>query len=203
VGLIFYSDKQSCIDLIFLGRFLRLAHFGQTNMAKTKEDFMKVAPILFSVFTFAISHSVQAENLFVIKKTLNPKNELHYSAVSKDCKLLNPSVRTFWVMGEEGGQLEDLTATERPFFQPRISYAADSESDFSFGAMDKMGNRLPDKTIKVRLENCQARAYVEIQDQEIQLKEISVKMNMVLNVKSMTITGVAPDGATISQTFEN
>jgi hypothetical protein len=149
------------------------------------------------------SYSAFAEDLFVIKKTSNPKNVLHFSAETKDCKLLKPSIKPYWVMGEEDGHKEDITKTEKPFFQPRITYISDTETDFSFGAMDRMGDRLPDKTIRVRIEKCQAKAYIDFKGREIQLKEIFVKMGLLLNVKELTVKGVTADGSAINHIFDN
>lgn len=159
--------------------------------------------LILCALALTISQTALAEDIFVIKKTTNPKNVLHFSADTKDCKLLKPSVKPYWVMGEEDGHKEDITKTERAFFQPRITYISETETDFSFGAMDKMGERLPDKTVRVRIEKCQAKAYIDFKGREIQLKEIFVKMGMLLNVKELTIKGVAPDGSSINHFFEN
>lgn len=158
--------------------------------------------ILF-VLSLSLSQLVMAEDIFVIKKTSNPKNVLHFSAETKDCKLVKPSVKAYWVMGEEDGHKEDLLKTERPFFQPRITYISETETDFSFGAMDKMGERLPDKTIRVRIEKCQAKAFIDFKGREIQLKEIFVKMGLLLNVKELTVKGIEADGSAINHFFEN
>ena len=159
--------------------------------------------VLFCTIALTLSQFAIAEDIFVIKKTSNPKNVLHFSAETKNCKLLKPAIKPYWVMGEEDGHKEDITKTEKPFFQPRITYISDTETDFSFGAMDKMGERLPDKTIRVRIENCQAKAFLDFRGREIQLKEIFVKMGLLLNVKELTVKGVAPDGEAINHLFEN
>jgi hypothetical protein len=154
-------------------------------------------------FLLTSTYLVMAEDIFVIRKTMNPKNVLHFSAETKNCKLLKPSIKPYWVMGEEDGHKEDITKSERPYFQPRITYISDTETDFSFGAMDKMGNRLPNKTIRVQIENCQAKAFIDYQGREIQLKEIFVKMGLLLNVKEMTIKGIKSDGTAINHILEN
>jgi hypothetical protein len=159
--------------------------------------------LVLSVLALLLSQLVMAEDIFVLKKTSNPKNVLHFSAETKDCKLTKPSVKAYWVMGEEDGQKEDLLKIERPFFQPRITYISETETDFSFGALDKMGERLPDKTIRVRVEKCQAKAFIDIKGREIQLKEIFVKMGLLLNVKELTVKGIGADGSAINYYFDN
>jgi hypothetical protein len=158
--------------------------------------------ILFSALSL-FSSLCLADDIFVIKKTMNPKNELHYEALVKDCKLIKPTIKPYWVMGEEDGHHEDITKMEQPFFHPRITYISDTETDFSFGAMDKMGSRLPDKNIRVRLEDCKPKAYIEIKGQELQLLEINVKMGLLMSVKSMSVIGVAPNGTRVTHSYSN
>ncbi len=102
-------------------------------------------------------------------------------------------------MGEENGQVEGLTSKEKPYFQPKISYSNSTEADFSIGAMEEMGCKIPDQTIKVRLENCRPKAYLEIDGSEIQLTDINVSVNLFMSVSQMTINGVAPNGSKISK----
>jgi hypothetical protein len=148
-----------------------------------------------------LSATALAQDLFVIKKSMNPKNVLHYKAVVEGCKL--KTVSAYWIMGEDDGHLEGLTSKETSYFQPKISYAKETEADFSIGAMEKMGSKIPDKSIRVRLENCKPKAFLELNGQEIQLTQIDVSVNLFMSVKYMTITGQAPNGEKISHQIEN
>jgi hypothetical protein len=150
-----------------------------------------------------ISSIVSANEIFVLKKSFNPKNVLHFKANVEGCKLKTPAVANYWVMGEQRSQIEGLTNSEKPYFQPQITYQSDWEADFGMGAINKMGNRIEDKSIKVRLVNCQAKAFIEINKQEIQLTEIFASVGLLMNVKSMTIKGIAADGRPVSVKIDN
>ena len=150
-----------------------------------------------------LSATTFAQDLFSIKKSLNPKNILHFKAVVESCKLKSPSVTNYWRMGEDDGHIESLSSKEQPFFAPKVTYAKENEADFSFGAIEKMGAKIPNKTISIRLEKCKPKAFLEIKGQEVQLTEIYVSVNMLMSVKYMTITGLAPNGAKVSHKIEN
>jgi len=156
---------------------------------------------LFLSLLFLLTSTAFAQDLFIIKKNINPKNVLHYKADVVQCKL--KSVTPYWVMGEVDGRIEDLTTHEKTYFEPKISYNNGTEVDFSMGALDKMGSKLSDKIVKVRLENCKPRAILEIRDQETQITEISVVVNMLMVVKSMTITGLDSVGSRVAIKIEN
>lgn len=149
-----------------------------------------------------LATSAHAQDIFRVKKSINPKNVLHYKAQTENCRFKKNAVSAYWIMGEEDNQIEDLTATERPVYLPKLSYVKEKEADFSIGAMDRMGNRLVARTIRVALENCQPRAYLEIEGQEILLKEIDVKLSGIMSVKSMTIAGKRPDGSDYAHTIQ-
>lgn len=149
------------------------------------------------------SFSSFANDLFIIKKNMNPKNILRYKANVENCKFKTPAVTPYWVMGESDGHTEDLTEKEKPYFKPKISYAKDTEADFSIGAMEKMGSKIPDQSIRVRLENCKAKAFIEFNGQEIQLTEIEANVNLLMSVRYMIISGLRPDGTKITQKIEN
>ena len=134
---------------------------------------------------------------------MNPKNVLHYKANFADCKLKTSSVSAYWIMGEEDGQTEGLTSKEKPYFNPQNAYENDTDADFTLGAIEKMGSNLPDKNIRVRLENCVPKAFLELKGLEIQLTEIYVSVNMFMSVKYMTITGIAPNGEKVKIKIEN
>jgi hypothetical protein len=153
----------------------------------------------FSIFFFFISLNAFAQDLFIIKKSMNPKNVLHFKANVNNCKLDSSAVSAYWVMGEERGQIEGLTIHEKPYFQPKISYLSPSEVDFSIGAMEKLGSKIPDKTIKIQLENCLPKAYLEIEGREIQLTDINVSVNFLMTVREMVISGISASGARVSK----
>lgn len=157
----------------------------------------------FTAVLLLSSFSIYANDIFVIKKNMNPKNVLHYKANVQNCKLKTPPVTPYWVMGEEDGHTEDLLEKEKPYFKPKISYAKDSEADFSIGAMEKMGSKIPDQSIRVRLENCKAKAFIEFKGQEIQLTEIEANVNFLISVRYMIISGIRPDGTKITHKIEN
>lgn len=147
--------------------------------------------------------SAFAQDMFVIKKSLHPKNVLHFKANIKDCKLQSPAVSAYWIMGEDDGHVEGLSSKEKSYFQPKISYAKENEADFGIGAMEEMGSKVPDQSIRVRLENCQAKAYLEVNNSEIKLNEIYVDVNFMMSVNYMNITGQAANGAKVSKKINN
>jgi uncharacterized protein YqkB len=148
------------------------------------------------------SFSSFSQDVFVIKKNMNPKNELRFKAEVASCKLKTPAVSAYWLMGEEEGHKEGLTSNEKPYFEPKISFTNSVDADFTIGAMEKMGKKLPDQSIKVRLENCKPKAFLEVEGQEIQITEIFVQVNMLMSVKYMNISGIAPNGQKISHKIE-
>lgn len=144
--------------------------------------------ILFPLSSFANS-------MFTISKTYKPKNVLHYEAVVKNCKFVTPYVSAQWKMGEERGQREGLTATERKYLQPKVTYSKDKEFDFTLDAVKELnvgGNDL--REIKVRMKNCRAQAFTEYKGQEIELTNINLKTTL-MTVKGATITGKKADGS--------
>lgn len=158
---------------------------------------------LLTAFFLLSSLSGFAQDMFVIKKSMNPKNVLHYKANVAGCKLLSPAVTPYWIMGEEGGHTEDLTSKETSYFAPKDVYQKSADADFTLGALEKMGSKIKDQTIQVRLENCVPKAYLELNGREIQVKEIFVSVSMLMAVKYMTITGIAPNGQQTTVRIDN
>jgi len=98
-------------------------------------------------------------------------------------------------MGEERGQREGLTATERKYLQPKVTYSKDKEFDFTLDAVKELnvgGNDL--REIKVRMKNCRAQAFTEYKGQEIELTNINLKTTL-MTVRGATITGKKADGS--------
>lgn len=133
--------------------------------------------------------------MFTVTKTYKPKNVLHYEAAISGCKFASPYVSALWKMDEERGQREGLTSTEKKYLQPKVTYAKDTEFDFTLDAVKELkvpGNDL--RKIRVRLSNCRAQAFTEYKGQEIQLTNIHLKTSL-MTVTGATITGKKADGS--------
>lgn len=158
---------------------------------------------LFLAFALGIfSSGLFAQEIFVLKKSYNPKNVLHFTAKVEGCTLKN--INNHWIMGEQNGHIENLSSAEVSYFKPQISYKKETELDFTMGAIDKMGSRIEDNTIRVRLVKCIPKAYIDIDGQEIQLTEIYAAVGfMGLSVKSLTISGIGASGIKVSKTIKN
>lgn len=136
-----------------------------------------------------------ANALFTVSKTYNEKNILHYRAVVKNCKLVAPYITNHWVMGEEKGQAEGLTAKEKKFFEPKVSYAKDNEVDFTLGAMKELKLGANDfKKITVQMKGCKAVAVSDYKNEEITVKNIHLQASL-LSVSGATITGTKANGS--------
>lgn len=157
---------------------------------------------LFIASLLACSTLASANELFVITKNRTPKNILHYKANVVNCEFAKTPVTPYWILGEERGQTEAITNSEKGMFQPKVTYQKATEVDFSIGAMERLGNSLPNKKISVRIENCQAKAYLEVKGQEMELKEIYAQIKL-LSISSLTLSGFAPNGSKISHKIEN
>lgn len=146
--------------------------------------------------TFLFPLSTFASSMFTISKSYKPKNVLHYQAAVKNCKFVSPFVSAQWKMGEERGQIEGLTSTEKKYLQPKVTYAKDKEFDFTLDAVKELkvsGNDL--RKIKVRMDNkCRTEVYTEYKGQEIRLLNIHLNMSF-MSVSGAKITGLKPDGS--------
>ena len=158
---------------------------------------------LFTAALFFLSISAFAQDVFVIKKSMNPKNVLHYKANLKDCKLLSPSVTPYWRMGEGDGHEEGLSSKEKSYFAPKNVYEKSTDADFSFGALEKMGDKISDQSITIRLENCKPKAFMDMNGREIQLTEIYVNVTMLMSVKYMEISGITSSGVKLKTKINN
>lgn len=156
----------------------------------------------FALLIMSFAVSAMAQDIFVIKKSKRVKNVLHFQANVANCKFKNPSITNHWIMGEENGQVEAINKSEKPYFSPKISYTNDTETIFSMGALEKLGNKLGDTNVRVRIVNCKAKAYMEIKGQEININEIFVNVNMVMMPQDITIKGIGPDGSKFSVTID-
>ena len=152
---------------------------------------------------FLLSISASAQDVFIIKKSMNPKNVLHYKVNVKDCKIQTSPVTPYWTMGESDGHEEGLSSKEKSYFAPKNVYQKSTDADFSFGALEKMGKKIPDQSIQIRLENCQPKAFMEINGREIQLTEIYVSLTMLMSVKYMEISGLTSSGVKLKTKINN
>lgn len=149
---------------------------------------------IISLSLLMISTFAYSQDILRITKNRTPKNELHYKANIENCEFKTPGVSGYWLMGEEDGHLEDLLKSELKMYAPRISYQKASEVDFTIGAMDRLGSQVPNKTIKVRMVDCQPKAYLEVKGTEIEINEIYVQIKLI-SVDYMIINGINPDGS--------
>ncbi len=168
---------------------------------------MRILAILLTLF------SVQAQagqTLFLFKKNLNPKNVLHYSVDmnAANCALTankNVYVTPYWVMGESDGHIEGLTSKETKIFTPVVSYmnAAKTELDFNVAAVDLIKQHIPNPEISVKTSKaargCVAKAYMDVDNLEIEIKEIyisgSITWTLDWKTDYLVITGLKPDGS--------
>ena len=159
---------------------------------------MKASLLLAALLLSSVTY---AQDILRITKNKTPKNELHYKANIQDCKFQTTGVKGYWLMGEEDGHLEDLLRSELKMYAPRVSYQKETEIDFTIGAMDRLGNQLPNKTIKVRIEDCLPKAYLEVNSVEVQLTDIYVQIRLI-SVDYMILKGTLPDGSAYSQKID-
>ena len=150
---------------------------------------------LLLALAFIIPATSFANSLFTISKTIKPKNVLYYSAVIKNCKLVAPYVVPVWHMGEERGQSEGLTNQEKKYFEPKVTYAKDTEVDFTLGAMKELPFSGTDfKKIRIQLNGCRAKAVSDYKNEEITLSNIHLQASL-LSVSGATITGTKANGS--------
>src|SRR5687768_2838390 len=110
------------------------------------KELMKLALITFLLASLAPAFG---QELFLLKKSMNPKNVLHFTARTEDCKLASPAVDNHWVMGEKGGHQEGLTNKEKPYFTPDLTSESEREAEFTMGALEFLEESLIGTQIKV------------------------------------------------------
>ena len=147
------------------------------------------------LLALSFSFSALAQDIFVVKKSKRILNVLHFKANVDKCNFKSPPVKNNWVMGEEEGHEEQLSSQERPYFTPKFSYVSDTEATFTMGALEKMQKKFKVKEINVRLVNCKPKAYIELQDQEVQIQEIFVQVNALMMPLNVTVKGKYADGS--------
>lgn len=156
--------------------------------------------LILSLLTF--STLVQAGDIFVLKKSRNKLNVLHFAAtVDKSCNFPKSSpIKAYWIMGEEDGGELPLNSKEKTYFQPKVTYNNGKEVRFTFGALNEMGNGLDKEEVIVEIENCKPVAYINIDHQEIKLREIYANVNMLMMPNDFTIKGKSSNGSNFSKT---
>jgi hypothetical protein len=174
---------------------------------------MEVSMRLFFVFIALLTtNSYAAQTLFQFKKSLNPKNVLNYSVeLGANCALTAPQgqyVDAFWIMGESDGHREGLNSKEVKIFKPVVSYinGPKTELDFNVSAVDLIKKQIPNPEITVKTfsnKGCSAKAYMQIDQVEIELAEIfisgSITWTLDWKTDYLVIKGKKPDGSLFSK----
>ena len=152
----------------------------------------------------ALSTLAQAQDIFILKKSRNKLNVLHFSAkVEKNCAFpKSGAVRAYWIMGEDGGGELDLDSKEKSYFQPKVTYNNGSEIRFTFGALNEMSENIPRKEVEIHIENCRPVAYIEFDNQQIKLKEIYANVNMLMIPYDFAIKGKTLSGSNFVKTID-
>lgn len=158
--------------------------------------------VLICSLLLASTVSASTSDLFVVRKSYNEKNVLHYYATVENCAIQTIYAR--WTMGEQDGHQEGLSFFEKPHFNPkRTGYSAKMVT-FTIGALEKMRGKVPDTEISVELENCKPKAFVDVDHREVELKEIYVEGNRTglgFNTKSMVVKGRYANGEAFSRKY--
>jgi hypothetical protein len=166
-----------------------------------------------------LSHHLMAEtkDIFLFKKSYNPKNVLHYSIkLSEDCQFQafpdGAYVNPYWIMGEENGQIESITKLERKAYLPLIKSIDSSRTkmEINLSAINEIKNPLVDLSISILAQRtqkgCVAFASMNIDGQEVTLEEFYVegKFNMLLSWKTnyLLIKGRNQAGLKVSKKLE-
>ena len=168
--------------------------------------------LVFVLMTLLTTNSYAAQTLFQFKKSLNPKNVLNYSVqLGSNCALTAPHgqyVDAFWIMGETDGHREGLNSKEVKIFKPVVGYVngAKTELDFNVSAVDLIKKQIPNPEITVKTfsnKGCSAKAYMQIDQVEIELAEIfisgSITWTLDWKTDYLVIKGKKPDGSLFSK----
>lgn len=153
------------------------------------------------------------QNLFIVRKNINPGNYFKVDAqVNSACQLVPFSngkyIEGYWIMGEENGQRQAMSMLEeRSFNKARTSYinSARTELDFIPENMDLARKYFANPVIHLRsrVKNgvCGIEALMEIDGQEIRLKQLDVNLSTFMSVNSISVKGIRPDGSTFQRTY--
>lgn len=172
--------------------------------------------ILICITLSLVSQIVSAETvMFQIKKSYNPKNYLNYAVdVDENCTIKKGNagpIKAYWVMGEEDGHTEGLNSSEKPIYEPKVTFTSsdNKEVDFNVPAILKFKHLISDPTIKIasKKENgkCNTEANLTIDGQEINLKKVYIDGKFTIfmdwHTNYMTITGLKPDGSAFTKKY--
>jgi hypothetical protein len=141
-----------------------------------------------------------AKDVFVMSKSIREKNMIHYDVKVTNCKLSESSLTAFWLLGEKDGTpRQELTPKEVPDYRPKIVHSNDQEIEFVLGAFDKIENEITDHPISIKLVNCEPRAYVRLNGEDIQMTRVHATISLLkMGVKYLTVTGKKADGSDFS-----
>lgn len=152
-----------------------------------------------------LSSNAFCHEVFKFTKSFRPKNVLHFSVNTKDCRIADKSpIINYWIMGEEKGQKEGLTKDEKKLFTPEIIRENGHELEFIIG---EMGELCEDPIIKspilVRMIDCKPKAFIRINGEDIELKEIYADISLLRQkIKYLVITGKRPNGKLIKHRID-
>lgn len=150
-----------------------------------------------------MSTQVFSKDIFVMTKSIREKNVIHYDVKVKDCKLANKPISAFWILGEKSGEVQQLKKDEIPKFAPEIVRENSQELEFTLGAFNEIDNEIVDNPILVKLVNCEPKAFIKINGQDIELKEIHAKISILkMGVKYLLIKGKKADGSAFSHKID-
>lgn len=153
------------------------------------------------------------QNLFIVKKNINPGNYFKVDAqVNSSCQLVpyanGKYIEGYWIMGEEQGQRQSMSILEeRSFNKARVSYinSTRTEVDFIPANMELARKYFSNPVIHLRsrLKNgvCGLEAIMDINGQEIKLKQLDVNVSKFLSINYVTVKGTRPDGSAFQRTY--
>lgn len=150
---------------------------------------------LISFLILALSFKALAHvDTFLITKSFNTKNVLHYEAIINECRLVKPFVDVYWIVGEKQGEEAKLNVFQGSL-APKVISANDYEARFTLKALKKIDVPGSDNTFVTRIDNCKAKTYVVINGEEIELREIyaDAELGFGVTVNYIIIKGIKPD----------
>lgn len=135
-----------------------------------------------------------SQSFLQVKKSFNPKNVLHVSAEVEECKLVEPYVTSYWIMGEAKNKVAKLNVFEKPQFSPEIIAVEGDVVKFTAKALQNANINPVYKILNLRLINCQPHVFVDFNGRELELKEIFADAKLFYKGKPVFINYVIIDG---------
>lgn len=162
-------------------------------LTNNKENLLK--KLVFASLLALISSQTFAKSILVITKSIREKNVIHYDVKVKDCQLTNRPISAYWILGEQQGQIQQLKTDEIPKFAPQIVRQDIDELQFTLGAFNEVDNEIVNNPILVKLVGCEAKAFIKVKGQEIELKEIHAQISILrMGVKYLLLKGKKANG---------